>query len=484
MDNSHPTPHRRDFLQLIGLGTVSLLAESGFVAGPFAAEEVGQLVPLDKKLAPAWVRALTARGEPEVYRGGETALIGMPVGGLCAGQLYLGGDGKLWHWDIFNQVIGTGDAHYAHPPRPDEPLDQGFAVRVESDGKAEERTLDRIDFPDVSFRGEYPIGKVEYRADGFPVSVTLEAFSPFIPLNVADSTLPATVLQFTVKNTGKAAADVQLAGWMQNAVGPHADVAGARLRNRVRSGKTHLFLECAAEAGPSDQESKPPVVFADFEGKDYGDWKVTGEAFGVGPVHGTLPGQQPVSGFEGKGLVNSWAGGDDKMGTLTSPEFTIEHRYVSFLIGGGAKPGKACINLLVDGKVVRTATGKDNEMLEWRNWDVRDLAGKKAHIEIVDHATGGWGHINIDQIEFRDVPRGPALAERPDFGTMGLALLGRLDDDSAAAALPEADHPPGLFDEHAAGGDDASAPLDGRLRGSLRRRWKLARARRRRPCSS
>ncbi len=345
---------------------------------------------------------------------------------------------------------------------------------MESDGKAEERTLDRIDFPDVSFRGEYPIGKVEYRADGFPVSVTLEAFSPFIPLNVADSTLPATVLQFTVKNTGKAAADVQLAGWMQNAVGPHADVAGARLRNRVRSGKTHLFLECAAEAGPSDQESKPPVVFADFEGKDYGDWKVTGEAFGVGPVHGTLPGQQPVSGFEGKGLVNSWAGGDDKMGTLTSPEFTIEHRYVSFLIGGGAKPGKACINLLVDGKVVRTATGKDNEMLEWRNWDVRDLAGKKAHIEIVDHATGGWGHINIDQIEFRDVPRGPALAERPDFGTMGLALLGRLDDDSAAAALPEADHPPGLFDEHAAGGDDASAPLDGRLRGSLRRRWKLA----------
>jgi hypothetical protein len=80
-------PHRRDFLQLVGLGTVSLLAESGFVAGPFAAEEAGQLIPLDKKLSPEWVRALTARGEPEVYRGAETALIGMPVGGLCAGQL-------------------------------------------------------------------------------------------------------------------------------------------------------------------------------------------------------------------------------------------------------------------------------------------------------------------------------------------------------------------------------------------------------------
>ena len=198
-----PAPHRREFLQLIGLGTAALLAESGFVAGPFAAEDAGQLVPLDKKLSPEWVRPLTARGEPEVYRGGETALIGMPVGGLCAGQLYLGGDGKLWHWDIFNQVIGTGDGHYAHPPKPDEPLDQGFAIRVEADGKAEERTLDRAGFPDVSFRGEYPIGKVEYKADGFPAAVTLEAFSPFIPLNVADSGLPAVVLHFTVKNTGK-----------------------------------------------------------------------------------------------------------------------------------------------------------------------------------------------------------------------------------------------------------------------------------------
>ncbi len=132
-------PHRREFLQLLGLGTLALVGETGFVAGPFAAEEAGRLVPLDKKLSPDWVRALTARGEPEVYRGAETALIGMPVGGLCAGQLYLGGDGKLWHWDIFNQVLGTGDGHYSHPPKPESPLDQGFAVRVEADGKESER---------------------------------------------------------------------------------------------------------------------------------------------------------------------------------------------------------------------------------------------------------------------------------------------------------------------------------------------------------
>ena len=57
MNDNQSSPHRRDFLQLLGLSTFSLLAESGFVAGPFAAEEAGRLIPLDKKLSPEWVRA-------------------------------------------------------------------------------------------------------------------------------------------------------------------------------------------------------------------------------------------------------------------------------------------------------------------------------------------------------------------------------------------------------------------------------------------
>ena len=46
---------------------------------------------------------LTERGQRTVYRGAALEKIGMPVGGICSGQLYLGGDGKLWAWDIFNQ---------------------------------------------------------------------------------------------------------------------------------------------------------------------------------------------------------------------------------------------------------------------------------------------------------------------------------------------------------------------------------------------
>jgi fructan beta-fructosidase len=162
-----------------------------------------------------------------------------------------------------------------------------------------------------------------------------------------------------------------------------------------------LLLALGASAPRTD------VVVADFEGDDYGDWKTTGTAFGKGPVRGTLPGQMPVTGFKGRGLVNSFHGGDASTGTLTSPEFTISRRYLSFLIGGGHHPGKACINLLVGGKVVRTATGPNKqpggtERLDPHGWDLADLAGKKAVIEIVDRVTGGWGHINIDHIVLTD----------------------------------------------------------------------------------
>src|SRR4051794_10033808 len=147
----------------------------------------------------------------------------------------------------------------------------------------------------------------------------------------------------------------------------------------------------------------PDIVVADFEGTDYGSWKATGDAFGPGPARGTLPGQMKVDGFQGKGLVNSFYHGDSSTGTLMSPPFTIERSYINFLIGGGKNPEKLRIDLLVDNQSVRTSTGPNehsggSERLDWQTWDVREFKGKSAVIQIIDRATGGWGHINLDQI--------------------------------------------------------------------------------------
>ncbi len=155
----------------------------------------------------------------------------------------------------------------------------------------------------------------------------------------------------------------------------------------------------ASVVGASDAD----LPVADFEGADYGNWAVTGEAFGSGPAKGALPGQMPVDGFEGKGLVNSFHKGDASTGTLTSPEFVIERRFLRFLIGGGGWEGRTCLNLKIAGKTVRTATGPNtdpggSERLELQVWDVEEFRGRRVRLEMVDAATEGWGHVNVDHI--------------------------------------------------------------------------------------
>jgi fructan beta-fructosidase len=157
------------------------------------------------------------------------------------------------------------------------------------------------------------------------------------------------------------------------------------------------------------------LLINDFESGNYGAWTVTGTAFGSGPAEGTLPGQMKVDGFLGHGLVNSFSGGDASTGTLRSLPFKIERKFIQFLIGGGMHPGQTCMNLLLDGRVVRTATGPNDrpggiERLAWHSWDVSEFIGQSAVLQIVDQATGGWGHINVDQIIQTDRKRPELLA--------------------------------------------------------------------------
>jgi sucrose-6-phosphate hydrolase SacC (GH32 family) len=168
----------------------------------------------------------------------------------------------------------------------------------------------------------------------------------------------------------------------------------------------------------SDVGEPQGVVFADFEDSTYGEWTVNGTAFGSRPAKGTLAGQQTVAGYRGQRLVNTFYGGDATTGTLTSPAFTIEHNFINLLVGGGHHPGETAVNLLVDGAVARTATGQNSEMLDWIAWDVAELRGEVARIEIVDSHTGGWGHILVDHIMFSDEAARPSMevAEWIDFG--------------------------------------------------------------------
>ncbi|MCA8994763.1 MAG: glycoside hydrolase family 32 protein [Planctomycetaceae bacterium] len=146
------------------------------------------------------------------------------------------------------------------------------------------------------------------------------------------------------------------------------------------------------------------VLIEDFESGTYSGWDITGDAFGDAPAEGALDNQMAVSGYRGKRLINSYYKGDTSTGTATSSPFRIERPHIALLIGGGRDEQRLAVQLLVDDKIVRVATGDESEDLEWSSWDVKDLLGKQARVRIIDEATGGWGHINVDHIMQTDEP--------------------------------------------------------------------------------
>ncbi|MBG87454.1 MAG: arylsulfatase [Verrucomicrobiales bacterium] len=153
--------------------------------------------------------------------------------------------------------------------------------------------------------------------------------------------------------------------------------------------------------------SKNDLRLTNFEGKTYGEWTATGTAFGSGPVTDLR-----VDLHDGRRVLDTHVagGGDAATGRLTSPTFEIDRKRINFLVAGGSHKGKTCVNLLIDGKPVLSATGsatknaRGKKVMQWVSWNVAPYRGRQARIEIVDEATRGWGHIVVDHIFQSDKP--------------------------------------------------------------------------------
>lgn len=178
------------------------------------------------------------------------------------------------------------------------------------------------------------------------------------------------------------------------------------------------------------------IVVADFESDTYDGWTVEGDAFGAVPAGGNLPGQQEVKGFEGKGLANSYNGGDDSRGTMISSEFTIERDYINFLLGGG-RHADTYIELVVEGNSIYLSRSVvESETLQWMTWDVKAYKGKKAQIRIVDNQRGGWGHILVDQIVMSDEEKSTFMVDyRLSFDINHKYLLVPVETDGPESVI-------------------------------------------------
>ena len=162
----------------------------------------------------------------------------------------------------------------------------------------------------------------------------------------------------------------------------------------------------------SGQAIKPAGTRADtvigaFEEKDWGGWTASGTAFPPAPYR---PGDNKrFAAFEGAGIAWSGRVGVESVGTLLSPAFQIQRRFINFLVAGARDlPAKLGVELLVEGKGVRATSASEandpSRALYWRTWDVRDLAGRTARIRVNDQsATGG---IAVDSFSQSDTAQG------------------------------------------------------------------------------
>lgn len=280
---SLPSPfraNRRAFLKagvaLAALSCAPLFAAD--TAKPAVSRSLAELAPpKDKHFSPVWLASLTARGEPSVWKTPEERKhLGIPAGGIGAGTVYLGADGRLWVWDIFNvghEGVVPNKAHgpeedsagyhankllterngsnYVAPPSGQSPwnLDNGCTLSF-ADGST--REIDATGFSNITCKGEYPAPTYTYADPACPVSVEMEAVSPFIPLEYDDSSLPVVYMVRHFRNNGDKPVEFSVESRLENgAVKLHTEHPAIRrhLRRTEAPGATALVGEVVSADG-------------------------------------------------------------------------------------------------------------------------------------------------------------------------------------------------------------------------------------------
>lgn len=192
--------------------------KSAALAGALGGKQQGATGPLS-----------AGAGYARIYSGNQLRMIAFPLGGVGAGSISLGGRGQLRDWEIFNRPDKGNAPQYAFASiwaqaAGAKPIARVLESRLQPPyegpsglGSNNVPGLPRLEAG--TFTGEYPLARIDFQDTVLPVKVSLEAFTPFIPLNADDSGLPVAILRYRVKNTGARKAAVAIAWSIDNPVG-------------------------------------------------------------------------------------------------------------------------------------------------------------------------------------------------------------------------------------------------------------------------
>ncbi len=154
-----------------------------------------------------------------------------PLGGIGTGNVSIGARGEFRDWELGYQPAKGKRNPFTFSAIHTAPVDDPSAsvTRVleapfhpPHDGDQGYYAGDVAGLPRVQetrMRGTYPLLALDFVDDALPVSVSLTAFTPFVPLDADDSGIPCAVLRYEVRNDSATPMRAAIAMSMSNPIG-------------------------------------------------------------------------------------------------------------------------------------------------------------------------------------------------------------------------------------------------------------------------
>jgi len=212
--------------------------------------------------------------EPRIFAGEALREIAFPLGGIGTGSVSLGGRGDLRDWEIFNrpgkgkhlpytffalwaQAEGAPSIARVLEQRLMPPYSGGFGLPT-----ARVSGLPRLER--ACFRGAYPIARIDFADESLPVTLSLTAFNPMIPLDAERSGLPVAIFVWEVANPQEVAVAGTIAFSLLNACGYDGQATLGNRRHALFGGNLDEWTTEAGMAGIRMSTRRYPPDHAQF----------------------------------------------------------------------------------------------------------------------------------------------------------------------------------------------------------------------------
>ena len=212
----------------------------------------------------------------ETYSSYDRVRSGIALGGIGTGSIELRKDGNFYNWSIFkNYPYGAGPV-FQLPTMPNTNEEEAFLfflVRYQIEGEKPQIKLLQLNnslqeggmesivyyYPwmssveNIAYSARFPFTNLTFSDSKMPFIIELEAFSPFIPHDIKNSSLPGAFFNFKITSNTNKKVDIMLLGSLRNLVG--YDNIDKKFESKIVEKKNFKFFVSSVSGLPENSST-------------------------------------------------------------------------------------------------------------------------------------------------------------------------------------------------------------------------------------